>query len=314
MDLRHLVHSTFRREQIAVPQNHRSLDARSVGVQEMARTCSATRTRRSSQQRAALRKIQGARRRSATRHASIPHTTHPMRVPQRVAPKRQGGAECKAHRGITECNSLWANVLLFVTLTTKEHTMSQAPRLTDIPTTWEEYQQQKAVFSIEGSTMSPHHAVVAAHFDDQDAYHVSSFNQVTKNKPMFRLDNNSECSNVILTLIGTDAIFSSGGFNKHLEEEERAVRKGFAVPFDKTFDESGHQYTVSRSWTYATTKAVLSAAREVMQDAKLCATELSSSHDSPLLDYIEQRKPGVPRIASPMAALSCVSGGVLSIP
>lgn len=221
-----------------------------------------------------------------------------MRVPQRDAAKRPGGAECKAHRGITEGNSLWANVLLFVTLTTtKKHTMSENPRLTDIPTTWEEYQQQKAVFSIEGSTMSPHHAVVAAHFDDQDAYRVSPHNQVTRNKPMFRLDNNVECSNVILTLIGTDAIFSSGGFNKHLEEEERAARKGFALPFDKTFDESGHQYTVSRHWTYATTQAVLEAACEVMQDAKLCATELNSSHASPLLDYIEQRKPGVPRIA-----------------
>lgn len=187
--------------------------------------------------------------------------------------------------------------------------MSQAPRLTDIPTTWEEYQQQKAVFSLPGSTMSPHHAVVAAHFDDQDIYRVSTQNQVTKNSPMFRVDNNVECSNVILTLIGTDAVFSSGGFNLQLEEQEREARKGFPIPFEKTFDESGHQFTVSRAWTYATTQSVLSAAREVTLDSKSCAAELSSSQDSALLAYIDERMPGVPRIAMRlMAEMAAVLG------
>ena len=50
MDLRHLVHEVFHREQVAVPKHHRSVDERSMAVAEMASTCAATRPRRSSQQ------------------------------------------------------------------------------------------------------------------------------------------------------------------------------------------------------------------------------------------------------------------------
>ena len=68
---------------------------------------------------------------------------------------------------------------------------------------------------------------------------------------------------------------------------------GYAVPFDKTFDESGHSYTVSKGWTYALTLNVLAAAKETLHDAERCEKDLLGAAETPTSKVVEDLMPHV---------------------
>jgi hypothetical protein len=292
MDLRHLVHEVFHREQVAVPKHHRSVDERSMAVAEMASTCAATRPRRSSQQ---FRAEQRRRTKRQRRLATIPHTAG-------HAGRRVGGAECKAHAGINDRNLAWANLLSFITLRTEalskdNHKMSYI--FTDLPQTWEEYQIIKQ--GLKAATpKQAHHAFL--HCLQENNMYVSTPNGVLRRNPTaFRFDPLHEASHVLATLASPKA---KEGQDGHLED---AV--GYATPFDKTFDESGHQYTISKGWSLALTLEVLEATKEVVVDAEMCMADLTGRLETPTSQLSAKVMPHVCRESVRIACLLAYGTG-----
>jgi hypothetical protein len=253
MDLRHLVHEMMPKQEIAAPTIHRSRDARSEGILEMREHCSLTRMRSPSQQRAALLYHRRVQRREALLRAKIPHTGRQRRVGQRITRCKRSvaGAECKAHRGITEGNSHWANLLSFITHSTKHHNMeSLRIPLTDIPTTWDEYQ---SFITFEAS--EEHLAFIYAIMENEQARHQHGPFE-TRNPPMFREDWSSHLSNCIPTVLST-----MGGRNTF---------EGYQLPFEKTFDETQHKFAISSDWTLQQTDKVIQFAEQLGRHATAC--------------------------------------------
>jgi hypothetical protein len=259
MDLRHLVHEMMPKKEIAAPSNHRSEDARSIGMLEMVQCC-ATRMRRPSQPRAIHRVTKRAPARGHVSRATIPRTAGKRRAgQQRNTRCKRGveGAECNAHRGISAGNSHWANLLSFITNTTKQIMDPQRIHLTDIPTTWEEYQFMRDISS------QPHNAFIVALNTDNNAslYHANG--SQTKCPPMLREDTCPALSNCIPTVIS--------------DPYTKASSYGYQLPFEKTFDETSHQFGVSSLWTIADTDCIIDFAEQLADDASACFASLTEA-------------------------------------
>jgi hypothetical protein len=133
--------------------------------------------------------------------------------------------------------------------------MERTLHLTDAATTWGEYTLYR-----ERYASTPHLAFMHLVVDEHHSFTVHTNGKVTNQPRMLRPDILPEKTAVITSLMSVDSIYGT---------------KGYAMPYDKTFDESTHAYNVSKCWTYDTGKDVLDAARQITLDAKRCAEELT---------------------------------------
>lgn len=285
MDLRHLVHEMMPKQDIAAPTNHRSEDARSIGMLEMAQPCSATRMRRPSQQRAILRRAWKVTRQAALSRANIPHTGDKRRVAQQPTHQRKrrgAGAECKAHRGITTGNAHWANLLSFLTNTTKQHTMN-IPRihLSDLPTTWAEYQMFREI------SQHPHNAFIAAVIADEKTRLLHDDGVTTSNPKMLREDPVPNLSNCLPSIIS------------NLQSKQQ---RGYQLPFGATFDPEDHKFGVSSLWTVAETENVIEFAEQIWNDSSACLDALTAQEENETKCLIRE---GLPKLDFVIARMMC---------
>jgi hypothetical protein len=227
-------------------------------------------------------------RKLKARAATIPQTG------LRAHAGRPNTAECKAHAGINEKNIAWANLLSFITQR-KEAIKDNARmslKLTDIPTTWEEYCITKLECWTQDNNSS-HQAFLHA-LNNDNLYFMTQDGMRRKTPRMLREDPQHELSTVLTTLAAVR--YDDGD-------------KGYMLPFHRTFDESGHAYTVSKGWTYALTLNVLAAAKEVTQDALFCEKDLLGVSDSPASKVVEDLMPHVGRISARVACTMAAALG-----
>jgi hypothetical protein len=143
--------------------------------------------------------------------------------------------------------------------------MEPSLHLTDAATTWGEYELYRDLVP-----STKHLAFMRLVIDEQNSFTVHPNGKVTNQPKMLRPDIFPEKTAVLTSMMSVDSIYGT---------------KGYAMPYDKTFDESTHAYNVSKCWTYETAKDVLAAARQVVDDAELCVKELRAGGESGAWDF-----------------------------
>jgi hypothetical protein len=142
--------------------------------------------------------------------------------------------------------------------------MDSRPRnpLTDLPTTWEEYQNMLFV----NPQADPHIAFIYAVFENETSHIRYSQQKTTRNPPMLREDFNPHLTNVIPTVLSTYG--------------HKNLIQGYQTPFEKTFDESNHQYCISTSWSLDMTESVIAFTEEIMAHATACQEAISQAGEN----------------------------------
>lgn len=132
----------------------------------------------------------------------------------------------------------------------------QTPRitLTDLPTTWSEYQVYKSFLK------TPCFAFITAIGDNENTKVITPDGKCHTRKRMLREDHTPILTAVLPTLI-TKTSHNDG-------------LAGYQMPFESLFDESNHKYCVSSAWTLQETNQVRDFVEEIMLDATKCSRAL----------------------------------------
>ena len=161
--------------------------------------------------------------------------------------------------------------------------------LTDAATTWSEYQLYREMHPVD-----KHQAFMRLVVDEHNSFIVHDNGRSTNQPKMLRPDLEPAKTAVIISLLCVDSIFGT---------------KGFAMPYDKTFDESTHSYNVSKNWTYETAKQVVEVARQLTEDARACAKELREEGNSGSWEIAKGGMPDSPKFSVRMVCEQAAAVG-----
>jgi hypothetical protein len=161
--------------------------------------------------------------------------------------------------------------------------------LTDAATTWSEYEAYRALHPVD-----KHQAFMRLVVDEHHSFIAHDDGRMTNQPKMLRPDLEPAKTAVIISLLCVDSIFGT---------------KGYAMPYEKTFDETTHTYNVSKNWTYETAKQVVDVARQLMEDARACAKELRDEGESGSWEIAKGGMPNTPKFSVRMVCEQAAAVG-----
>jgi hypothetical protein len=162
-------------------------------------------------------------------------------------------------------------------------------QLTDLPTTWEEYQMYRM------SCTLPHNAFILALIDDELSKVRHNTGRITRNPPMLRQDFFNKLTNCLPTVLS----------NMGAKWETR----GYQLPFESTFDETDDKYGILTTWTLQELDGVISFAVEILSDATACEEAIRQEGEN---ESKELMRDGLPHLDLVIARMVCAAASAMA--